>query len=374
MAFRGGIPEAVIGKTESLNACVIGLVVVFVAWKLLKNGHDQKLKLPPGPPRLPIIGNLHMLGKLPHRKLLEFSKKYGPIMFLRLGSVPTVVVSSPEMAEEFLKTHDLIFASRPVSSVAKNMFYNSTDVALSPYGPYWREMRKLCVLKLLSAKSLESMKFIREEEVGIMRESVMKQCVIPGSNPVNISKLLSTVTMDIICRMAVGRKYSEETLEGRMGFKAMFREVFYLAGASNIGDFLPYLEWMDLQGIGRRQKNIVKSLDAFFEKIIQEHVEKKSLDRDFVDVMLELSEANTMEIKMTRDNIKALIFDMFLAGTDTSSTTLEWAMSEMLLNLSMMKKVQDELESVVGLNRMVEESDLPQLEYLKAVVNLHICI
>eukprot|EP01018_Ginkgo_biloba_P035806 Gb_33785 [translate_table: standard] len=343
MAFRGGIPEAVIGKTESLNACVIGLVVVFVAWKLFKNGHDQKLKLPPGPPRLPIIGNLHMLGKFPHRKLLELSKKYGPIMFLRLGSVPTVVVSSPEMAEEFLKTHDLIFASRPVSSVAKNMFYNSTDVALSPYGPYWREMRKLCVLKLLSGKSLESMKFIREEEVGIMRESVMKQCVIPGSNPVNISKLVSTVTMDIICRMAVGRKYSEETLEGRMGFKAMFREVFYLAGASNIGDFLPYLEWMDLQGIGRRQKNIVKSLDAFFEKIIQEHVEKKSLDRDFVD-------------------------DMFLAGTDASSTTLEWAMSEMLLNLSMMKKVQDELESMVGLNRMVEESDLPQLEYLKAVV------
>eukprot|EP01018_Ginkgo_biloba_P010790 Gb_15693 [translate_table: standard] len=259
------------------------------------------------------------------------------------------------MAKNFLKTHDLIFASRPATCVGKNMLYNSTDVGFSPYGPYWRQMRKVCVLELLSAKGIESMKFIREEEIAIMRESIMKQCGVNGSSPVNISKLVSTLAMDIICRMDFGRKYSEETLKDRRGFKAMIQEAFYLSGEFNIGDFIPYLKWMDLQGLRRRQKHTHKTFNDFFEKIIQEHVEDKSHGhRDFVDVMLELSEDNTMEIKITRDNIKAVIFvcqtriNFRLCGTDTSSATLEWALSEMLLNPSIMKKVQEELESVVG--------------------------
>eukprot|EP01018_Ginkgo_biloba_P005069 Gb_27806 [translate_table: standard] len=364
---------------DGVSASVIGLAVLLVAWIFLKRRHgspDQKLKLPPGPRPLPIIGNLHMLGKLPHRKLRELSKKYGPIMFLRLGSVPTVVASTPEMAKEFLKTHDLIFASRPATCQGKYVVYNSTDLGFAPYGPYWRKMRKVCVLELLSSKRIESMKFIREEEIAVMRESIMKQCGVNGSNPVNVSKVVSTFVTDIICRMTFGRKYSGETLKDSRGFKTMIHEVFYVASANNIGDFIPYLEWMDLQGLRRRQKHIHKVFDDFFENIIQEHVENKIRGhRDFVDVMLQLSEDNTMDIKITRDNIKAVIFDMLAAGTDTSSATLEWAMSELLLNPSMMKKAQDELQSVVGLNRMVEESDLPQLDsfqfVLKETLRLH---
>eukprot|EP01018_Ginkgo_biloba_P010788 Gb_15697 [translate_table: standard] len=257
-----------------------------------------------------------MLGKLPHRKLRELSKKYRPIMFLRVGSVRTVVASSPEMVKKFLKTHDLIFASRPSTCVGKYMAY-----------------------------------FMREEEIAIMHESVMKQCGVNGSNPVNISNLVSTVTMDIICRMTFGRKYSEETLKDRRGFKAMIQEALYLSGEFNIADFIPYLEWMDLQGLGRRQKHTHKTLNDLFEKIIQEHEENKNRGhRDFVDVMVELSEDNTMDIKITRDNIKAIILDMLASGTDPFSTNLEWEMFEMLLNPSLMKKVQDELESIVGLN------------------------
>eukprot|EP01018_Ginkgo_biloba_P010783 Gb_38470 [translate_table: standard] len=305
-----------------------------------------------------------MLGKFPYRKLWELSKIYGPIMFLRLGSVPTVVASSPEMAKEFLKTHDLIFASRPSTCVGKYMAYNSTDVAFSPYGIYWRQMRKMCLRKLLSAKRIEFMKFIREEEIAIMRESVMKQCGVNGSNPVNISKLVSTVTMDIICRMTFGRKYSEESLKDGRGSRP------FISAVSSILETL-FHTWSGwIFNIGRRQKHIHKTFNDLLEKIIQEHVENKSRGhRDFVDVMLELSEYNTMDIKITRDNIKAVILYMLGAGTDPSSANLEWAMSEMLLNPSLMKKVHDELESIVGLNRMVEESDLPQLEKARIIVN-----
>ena len=97
-----------------------------------------------------------MLGELPHRALKDLAGTYGPVMFLKLGSVPTVVVSSPEMAKEFLKTNDLLFASRPVLAVGKYVFYSFRDVAFAPYGDYWRQMRKICVLELLTPKRIES--------------------------------------------------------------------------------------------------------------------------------------------------------------------------------------------------------------------------
>lgn len=233
-------------------------------------------------------------------------------------------------------------------------------------------MRKVCVLELLSPKRLELLRFVREEEISALVHSVTKCCL--SGEPANVSKLVSAMTADIICRMAFGKKYSEDELDSR-GFKDMIKEVFFLSGAINIGDFIPWLEWMDLQGLRRRQKSCHKTFDAFFEMVIQEHVDQKknklddsATNKDFVDVMLGLMENNDMEVKITRNNIKAVIFDMLGAGTDTSSATLEWAMSEMLLNPSMMRKVQEELENVVGLERRVEESDLPRLEYLKAVV------
>jgi cytochrome P450 len=372
MGFQGNLVSDIMKITGGgLNAYYsLGLLALFVAWLLLFTIRPRSAKLlPPGPPALPIIGNLHMLGKLPHRNLRDIAQKYGPLMFLRLGSVPTVVASSPEMAEQFLKTHDLNFAGRPSTTVGKNMIYNSTDIGFSPYGPYWRTMRKVCVLELFSPKRLELLKFVRKEEICALIHSVTK-CSLSGE-AVNVSKLVSAMTTDIICRMACGKKYCEGDLDSR-GFKDMIKELFFLLGAINIGDFIPWLEWMDLQGLRRRQKSCHNTFDAFFEMVIEEHVQKsndESADnKDFVDVMLGLMEDDDMEIKITRDNIKAVIFDMLGAGTDTSSATLEWAMSEMLLNPSMMRKVQEELESVVGLDRRVEESDLPRLDYLKAVV------
>eukprot|EP01018_Ginkgo_biloba_P010776 Gb_08446 [translate_table: standard] len=309
----------------------------------------KKLKLPPGPRPLPIIGNLHMLGKLLHRKLRELSKKYGPIMFLRLGSVPTVVASSPEMVKEFLKTHDLIFASRPSTCVGKYIAYNSTVVAFSPYGTYWRQMRKMCLRELLSAKRIGFMKFIREEEIAIMRESVMKQCGVNGSNPVNVSKVVSTYATDIICRMAFGRKYSEETLTDSRGFKIMIQEAW--------DDARSTLTRPSMICFRRSYKSMRRIKAAGTETLwmsggaVSGYIRQKP-------AWLVRSEA------VTATTSEMSIGPYIRKGR----RNLEWAMSEMLLNPSLMKKVQDELESIVGLNRMVEESDLPQLEYLKAVV------
>lgn len=154
------------GTAEGL--AILLLIVIFFCKYHLKTTESSNPELPPGPSSWPIIGNLHLLGELPHRALKDLADKYGPIMFLRLSPVPAVVVSSPEMAKHFLKTHDLVFASRPATAAGKYLVYNFKNVALAPYGDYWRQMRKICVLELLTSRRIESFQSVREEEVSAM--------------------------------------------------------------------------------------------------------------------------------------------------------------------------------------------------------------
>jgi cytochrome P450 len=277
------------------------------------------------------------------------------------------------MAEHFLRTHDLIFASRPPTSAGKYIFFNYKDVAFSQYGDHWRQMRKICVLELLNAKSMESFKHVREEEVSLMIRSIWEGSE-SGRMGVNVSKAISTVTSNIIWRILASRKFSDDDLGGDFkGFKDLLGEVMTTMGAFNIGDYIPYLDWLDLQGIKRRMKKTHKTFDEFAEKIIDDHVaaasnhqkEEEPHVKDFVDVLLQKAEADS---KITRETIKALVLDMFAAGLDTTSTTLEWAMSELLRHPKVMKRLQDEIESVIGQNGEVKESNLGTIKYLHCVV------
>ncbi|XVF08814.1 hypothetical protein REPUB_Repub07fG0035800 [Reevesia pubescens] len=130
------------------------LLVSLLIWLKLAKG--KKLNLPPSPPKLPIIGNIHQLGKLPRRSLKDLSRKYGSLLLLQLGHNPTLVVSSAEMAREIVKNHDIVFSSRPSTKAAKILFYGCTDVGFAPYGEYWRQVRKISVLELLSLRRVHS--------------------------------------------------------------------------------------------------------------------------------------------------------------------------------------------------------------------------
>ncbi|KAL6973074.1 hypothetical protein U1Q18_027248 [Sarracenia purpurea var. burkii] len=344
------------------------LVAVAVKLPRKENLRKRKLNLPPSPPKIPIIGNLHQLSNMPHLSLHLLSEKLGPIIHLQLGEVPAVVVSSARAAKEVMKTHDLALASRPKIFSAKHLLYDSTDVAFSPYGPYWRNIRKICVLHLLSATRVQSYRFVREEEVARLVRRVTES--YPGTT--DLTKLLGQYANDTLCRVAFGRDFTGGGDYDRRGFQKLLRDDEVLLGGFSIGDFFPSMEFIHtLTGMKSKLQNTSKRFDELFDEVIKEHLNperEKEEHKDLVDVLLEIQKDEDAEMTLTMDNVKAIILDMFAAGTDTTSATLDWAMTELIMNPKIMERAQVEVRSVIGEQEFVSETNLSQLHYMKAVI------
>ncbi|KAJ8539316.1 hypothetical protein K7X08_013568 [Anisodus acutangulus] len=199
------------------------LVVVSIVYALYELLNIQKRKrYPPGPKGLPILGHLHLLGKNPHKDLQKLAKKHGPIMYMRLGLVPTIVASSADAAEKVLKTYDHIFASRPHNEACYYLAYGQKNLIFAKHGTYWRNMRKLTTVHLLSNQKTNSFQSMRRKQVELMIESLKKEardCLV-----VDLSAKVASLNADITCLMVFGKKYMDEDLDKR-GFKAVIQEL-----------------------------------------------------------------------------------------------------------------------------------------------------
>lgn len=346
------------------------LLVLVLALNILlkKKQRRTNLNLPPSPPKLPIIGNLHQLGSMPHLSLQQLSKKYGPIIYLQLGEVPTIVISSARLAKEALRTNDPALSSRPQLFSAKHLFYNCTDVVFSPYSEYWRQIRKICTLELLSAKRVQSYRFVREEEVEHLVDRVAESSY-PGST--NLTRILGLYANSVLCRIAFDRDFTQGGDYDQQGFQELLEEYQVLLGGFSVGDFFPSMDFVQkLSGIEGRLKNTFRRFDNIFNQLIKEHLnpESRRNHKDLVAVLLDVQQNDNAEITLTMDNIKGIILDMFAAGTDTTFITLDWAMTELMLNPRARERAQAEIRSIVKDKRFVSENDIPQLHYMRAVV------
>ncbi|KAL1567999.1 cytochrome P450 71AU50-like [Salvia divinorum] len=346
-------------------------VVAILAGSLVLLARRRKKKmgrLPPGPKGIPFLGHLHMLGKNPHQDLQRIAKDHGSIMYMQFGFVPNIVVSSPQAAELFLKTHDLIFASRPPHQGSKYVSWDQRNLSFGEYGPYWRNMRKLCTLELLSTQKINSFQPMRREEIGLFVESINEASRLHVA--VDLSAKVWSLTSETGCRMVFGKKYDDKDIDER-GFKTVIQEVMKLAAAPNLGDYFPFLGVLDLQGLTRKMKALAEVFDDFFEKIIEDHVragDRHDQTKDIVDTMMSIMQSGQAEFQFDRRHVKAIMLDLLIGSMDSSASSVEWILSELMRNPTIMKKLQKELEQVVGLKRMVEESDLDQLEYLDMIV------
>ncbi|GJM98688.1 hypothetical protein PR202_ga15718 [Eleusine coracana subsp. coracana] len=356
-------------------ASFLGVVLATVLFlKAVARRSRRKYNLPPGPKPWPIIGNLDLMGALPHRSIHALSKKYGPLMQLQFGSFPVVVGSSVEMAKFFLKTHDVVFTDRPKTAAGKYTTYNYRDITWSPYGAYWRQARKMCLTELFSAKRLESYEYIRAQEVRALLRDLHAAAAASSARggAVMLKDHLSTVSLNVITRMVLGKKYLDGS--GAEEFKWMLDELFLLNGVLNIGDSIPWLDWMDLQGYIKRMKKLSKMFDRFLEHVVEEHSQrrlhegKSFVAKDMVDVLLQIADDPNLEVELNRESVKAFTQDLIAGCTESSAVTVEWAISELLKKPEVIAKATEELDRVIGRNRWVTEKDMPHLPYVDAIV------
>ncbi|KAJ4827839.1 hypothetical protein Tsubulata_012984 [Turnera subulata] len=354
------------------------LLAHFIQWWQTKASKQNSQKLPPGPPRWPIVGNLLQLGQQPHRDLASLCDKYGPLVYLRLGSVDAITTNDPETIREILLQQDEVFASRPRTVAAVHLAYGCGDVALAPLGPHWKRMRRICMEHLLTTKRLETFAKHRADEAQHLVQDVWASA--QSEKPVNLKEVLGAFSMNNVTRMLLGKQYFGVESAGpqeAMEFMHITHELFQLLGVIYLGDYLPFWRWIDPYGCEKKMREVEKRMDDFHAKILEEHKKAKKMteneigqedkEMDFVDVLLSLPGENGKE-HMDDVEIKALIQDMIAAATDTSSVTAEWAMAEVIKHPRVLRKIQEELDSVVGKNQMVSESDLAHLNYLRCVV------
>ncbi|XP_076936520.1 cytochrome P450 84A1-like [Bidens hawaiensis] len=349
------------------------LYIILPLLTLLHLSRFQRKPLPPGPRGWPIIGNMMMMDQLTHRGLANLAEKYGGLLHLKMGFSHTVAVSSPEIARQVLQVHDNIFSNRPATIAISYLTYDCQDMAFANYGPFWRQMRKLCVMKLFSRKRAESWDSVRDEV-----DSMIRITAASTGCSVNLGELVFGLTHDIIYRAAFG----SISHEGKEEFIKILQEYTKLFGAFNLADFIPWLGFIDPAGLNTRLPKARAALDGFIDTIIDEHLRKEKkdcddADNDMVDEMLaffsELGRINEGEdlhnaIRLTRNNIKAIIMDVMFGGTETVASAIEWALTELMHTPESLKRVQQELSDVVGLDRRVEESDFEKLTYFRCVI------
>ncbi|CAI9297770.1 unnamed protein product [Lactuca saligna] len=350
------------------------LLISFISILFIRSYYASSLcksRLLPSPLALPIIGHLHLLAPIPHQALHKLSTRYGPVFRFLLGSVPCVAVSSPEMAKEFLRTYEASFLDRPRNTTTVYLTYGSKDFMFAPYGSYWKLMKKLIMSELLNGRTLDLLLPVRQDEINRFMNMLSQNAKL--GMPVDLKGELFKLTNNVISRMIVSERCSEDENEASNMMK-LVTEITEISGRFNLADYIWFCKNLDLQGFGKRLKEIHPLYDNLIERIIREHEEerrkKKDKDevKDLLDILLNVSEDDSMELKVSRENIKAFILNLFVAGSDSSALTVEWGLAELINNPRVMKKAIEEIDRVIGKNRILEESDIPNLPYLQAIV------
>ncbi|XP_020591838.1 cytochrome P450 71A1-like [Phalaenopsis equestris] len=360
------------------TSCLLLLPLLLIFFRfptgLSRRRRRRSYKLPPGPKPLPIVGNLLNLSRLPHISLLHLSKQYGPLMYLKLGQIPTIIASSKETAFEILKTQDLIFCTRPETIVFSKFSYGGLDMAFSPFNDHWKQLRKFFIADVFNPRKIQSFRRIREEEVGILMNTITR--ISSSRKLINFTDMALCLFNNIIYREVFGKRLSADGECGASPHHDMIMMAVSFMGGFTVSDFFPSFWWADfLTGSRMKLQRCFRMMDELYEKEIEERwvsIERlgRSPPQDILDVLLLcLVQKNPLlGFLLSRNEVKALLLDMFFGGTVTTALTTVWGMTELMRNKEAMKKAQDEVRQVVGNKGKVEEDDLKQLHYLKMVI------
>ncbi|KAK4728666.1 hypothetical protein R3W88_021654 [Solanum pinnatisectum] len=338
------------------------LPLTFFLFKVFRS--SKITQLPPGPTPWPVIGNIFHMGKMPHITLTNFAKIYGPLMSLRLGTQCLVVGSSSSAAIEILKTHDRILSGRHVPNAVPAKRSNLDKISMgwaSECHNEWRYLRTLCRAELFSGKVLESQAYMREKKVMELVEFLRSK----EGQVVNIGELVFATVLNMLSNVLISKdmvNLEKETEDG--GIRNLIRGLVEAVSAPNLSDFYPVLGKLDLQGLRKRARYVMTEIRSNWEPILEERRKNKesgsSSQKDFLEAVLDNG--------LTNDCIHQLFVELVAAGSDTSTSIIEWAMAELIKNVESMKKVQEELEIELSESDYPKESQLLQMSYVQACV------
>ncbi|XP_028764209.1 cytochrome P450 81E8-like [Neltuma alba] len=348
---------------------VISLTSLFTLKFLLQRWRFRNI--PPTPPGLPVIGNLHQLKKPLHRQFHRLSQRYGKMFSLWFGSRLIVVVTSPSAVQECFTTNDIALANRPRLINGKYIGYNYTTISFTSYGDHWRNLRRIMMVEILSTHRLNHFLETRKDEMMRLVRKLAHDSS-KGFTKVELKSKFLEMTFNIIMRMVCGKRYLGDDIdaadvEEARKFQTILKELPRLGGANNPGDFFPILRWFDYDNLEKKLKSFSGRVDEFLQGLINRRRNASNTTNTMVDHLLSLQESHPEYY--TDQIIKGLILVMIMAGTETSAVTLEWAMSCLLNNPKALKKAQQEIDTYTGQERLIEEQDISKLPYLQNVIS-----
>ncbi|KAL2242984.1 UNVERIFIED_CONTAM: cytochrome [Sesamum indicum] len=367
----------------ALTALLTLLVVLLITpfYSLVTTGNKRILnkKLPPlAAGGWPILGHLRLLSgpELPHIILSNMADKYGSIFSIRLGVHNALIVSSLEIAKECFATNDMSFCNRPRTAVIQHMSYNFSMFGLGEYGPYWRELRKISVQKLLSNRKIEMLGHLYVTEIRALMRSLYNSCVDNGDREVlEMRKVFGDLSLSVMVRVVAGDVVESENEEfgGNEKWHEVITEFLSAMGVLTLPDVLPYLKWLDCFGGINKAKETGKEMDRLLQGWLKEHKKhSRSCERDgsFMAEMMRVADEVAREFPdYDADTItKATCQPMMVGGSGTVAVTLIWVLCLLLNNQHILKKAQEELDEHIGKERLVKESDIGKLVYIRAII------
>ncbi|XP_073052541.1 cytochrome P450 76A2-like [Primulina eburnea] len=352
------------------------LVAVSILFVLRQQRSSATGRLPPGPPGWPVFGNMFDLGSMPHKTLAGLREDYGPVVWLRIGSINTMVLLTAEAATELFKNHDANFAERTITEVMKVHDFNKAAVSLAPYGQYWRVMKRVMTVEMLVQKKINETTAIRRRCIAEMVEWIGKEATVNSTvSPagIDVARYVFLASFNMLGNLMLSRDLvSPESAEGSEFFSAM-NEFMEWSGHPNIVDLFPWLKWLDPQGLRRKAEEGMGRIMKIVGQFVAERLKEQNVaegNKDFLEVLL-ASEGNGRGNggdKISDHDLNIIIMEVFLAGSETTSGSTEWAMVELLSHPETMTKAKNELAQVVGKSNKFDENHIENLPYLQAVI------
>ncbi|CAL5192542.1 unnamed protein product [Lathyrus oleraceus] len=347
-------------------------ILIFILRKL--NQAQNSRKLPPGPHPLPIIGNILELGKNPHKSLTKLSKIYGPIMTLKLGTITTIVISSPQVAKQVLQENSQVFSNRGIPHASYVLDHHKFSLVWLPTLDLWKKLRKICATKVFSNKMLDTTKILRQQKLQELLNHVNEQSKKGEAFDIGeavFTTVLNSISNTLFSMDLAHSIHGQESQE----FMKIIWGIMEEAGKPNVSDFFPILRPLDLQSVYAKGTNYLNRLYEIFYEIIEERISSRSnkgysedVCNDVLDSLLKGNNIGETTLELSHNEMVHLFMDLFVAGIDTTSCTIEWIMAELLRNPEKLTKAKKELCQEIGKDETIEESHICKLPFLQAVV------